>query len=165
MQSDVERFFADVDQLCAWYPTISQAQYQAVQHELTPLQFKSQSGDLCGRGSFFEKMLPRVLDGEQLAKYQTLSDQRRRQRYLVSVEASLVDLDDRIGLNSKQHDAIRRLLIEQPVPRSVEMGGQMGQLDLLIMYRLAKLSADKLEPLFDERQWKAFDQDRAVCRI
>ena len=80
MQCDVEQFFITVDQMRERFPKADQKNMQEVQHELSPLQLKSQSGDFCGPDSFFEKMLPRVLDHEQLVKYRAVVDQRRRQR-------------------------------------------------------------------------------------
>jgi hypothetical protein len=157
MQCDVERFFAQVDQLRERFPKADQANMQEVQQEMFPLQLKSQTGDLCGSDSFFEKMLPRVLDEKQLIKYREVLAERRQHRYLAAIDAGLLDVEDRVALNSQQHDAIQRLLAERPVPRTIPTGWYMTT---LIMYRLSQLPPGQLRPLFDESHWNAFNQDR-----
>jgi hypothetical protein len=157
MRCDVEHFFANVDELRERFPKVDQAAMQEAQSAMFPLQMKAQTGDLCGSESFFEKMLPRVLDDKQLVKYREIVDQRRRGRYLAAIDAGLLDVEDRVSLNSRQHDTIQRLLAEQPLPRAVPTGWYMTT---LIMYRLSQLPQDKLKPLFNERHWDAFNQDR-----
>jgi hypothetical protein len=157
MRCDVEHFFAHVDELRERFPKADQANMQEAQSAMFPLQMKAQTGDLCGSESFFEKMLPRVLDDKQLVKYREIVDQRRRQRYLAAIDAGLLDVEDRVSLTSRQHDAIQRLLAEQSLPRAVPTGWYMTT---LIMYRLSQLPQDQLKPLFNESHWDAFNQDR-----
>ncbi|HEX4146597.1 MAG TPA: hypothetical protein VHY91_24055 [Pirellulales bacterium] len=157
MQCDVEQFFSTVEQMRDRFPKADQGNNQEVQREMFPLQLKSQSGALCGPDSFYEKMLPRVLDAEQLAKYQAIVEQRRRERYRTAVDLGLLEIEDRLALNSHQHDALRQLLIELPMPHTVPTGWYMST---LIMYRLSQVPESQLKPLFDEKHWQAFNQDR-----
>lgn len=157
MTCDVERFFAEVDQMRERFPKADQKNMQEVQAAMSPMQMKAQTGDLCGPDSFFEKMLPSVLDGEQLTTYRAMLSERQRQRYLTAVDIGLLDVEDRLALDSRQHDAIRRLLVEQPLPRSVPTGWYMTY---LTMYRLSQLPEGQLKPLFEESHWNRFNQDR-----
>jgi hypothetical protein len=157
MQRDVEQFFATVEQLRERFPDTDKADIEEVTREMYPLQMRANTGELCGPDSFFEKTLPRVLDDEQLSTYRAIVNERLRGRYLAAIDASLLDVDESISLDSRQHDTLRRLLAEQSLPRTVPTGRNRIR---LIMYRISQLPDDHLKPLFDERHWKAFNEDR-----
>jgi hypothetical protein len=157
MQRDVDQFFENVDRLRERFPDVDHADVEEVNREMYPLQMRANTGELCGPDSFFEKTLPRVLDDEQLATYRAIVNERLRLRYLTAIDTGLLYVEERIFLDSRQHDTLRRLLAEQSLPRTVPSGRDRLT---LIMYRISQLPEDQLKPLFDERHWKAFNDAR-----
>ena len=170
MQHDVSRFFDEIEGLRERFPLPGVVYPNSVRLELTPMILKSRTGELCGPDSFFQKTLPRVLADEQLDQYRSVIDERQRRRYLTAIDIALQDLEHSCPFDSRQYETIRRLLAEQPPP-AVLPGTQTAVLPgtetivILVMYRLSQIPADKLEPLFDERQWDRFDPVRLRWQV
>jgi hypothetical protein len=163
VERDVNQFLEDVERLRAGFPDSRALISEEMENEVMRLhaKFRAGGGSLCGPGSFFDKMLPRVLDDEQLASYRVIVDARLRERYLTAVDVALQDLEDRVPLDSRQHAAIRRSLVERSLPHASR---KWKDLTPLVMFRLAQISADQLQPLFDDRHWTAFDRYRLPGR-
>ncbi|HEX4144948.1 MAG TPA: hypothetical protein VHY91_15695 [Pirellulales bacterium] len=156
MEYDVTRFFDDVDALRRQFLRAG-VDNEQIRQDLAPLRMKLLNGELCGPDSFFAKTVSRVLDGEQLSRYQTIVNQRQRRRYLTLIELALQELEQRCPLDDWQYETIRRLLADQPLPRVVIDDRNTV---LLITYRLSRIPAEKLQPLFDAVAWEAFQWDR-----
>jgi len=68
-------------------------------------------------------------------------------------------LESSVALTNEQRQTLTKLLLELPPPRV------FGQYDhLLVNYRLANLPTGKIQKLFDDRQWKALQQQFAQAR-
>ena len=88
-----------------------------VMREMRPFQDKM-ADCLAGDRSLLGKTLRGTLNVEQRAKYDAARDERRRYRYLASIETSLVALENSVPLTGDQHDALVHLLIMETAPRS-----------------------------------------------
>jgi hypothetical protein len=162
VQSDVNQFFDSVEHLREQFPQ-PQPDRNSITEEMQQdvmrlhMKFRAGGSGLCGPDSFLEKMLPRVLDDQQLASYRLDIDRRLRERYLSAVEVALQDLENRVPLDSRQHETIRRSLVDRSLPHVTR---KWKDLTPLVMFRLAQIPADQLQPLFDDRHWTVFDRYR-----
>ncbi|HTU24925.1 MAG TPA: hypothetical protein VMF30_05985 [Pirellulales bacterium] len=158
MDHDVTQFFDDVEELRKKYPMAAMNDQARLRRELFPLLLKSQTGEVCGPGSFYEKALERLLDDEQKTNYRNALAERRRRRYVTGVEIALRDFEERNPFDARQHEAVRQLLVALPVPRALP--GNSNPPLLLAMYRFSQLPSEQLEPLFSASDWPAINQAR-----
>jgi hypothetical protein len=101
------------------------------------------------------------LTAEQAVRYEALSEERRQFRYRASIAVALHTIEATVALQHAQREKLQQVLLELPPPRA------SGQYDhYLIMYRLAGLPPERLQPHLDARQWtalkKQFDQYRGM---
>lgn len=153
-RGDVQRFLDEVDVLRRKFNAVKNDQNAANQmwQEIQPLQAKQARG-LTGAGSLLMKTLPKSLSSEQAEQYETLIGARRKFRYQASIAVSLHMLEGTVPLKHEQREALQKVLLELPAPQA------SGQYDhYLIMYRLAALPPEKIQPLLDARQWTALKQ-------
>ena len=72
------------------------------------------------------------------------------------MDGGLAFLESSVGLTDRQHEALVAMLIEDP-PR-IDMGKAReafgGQNSFLFWYALSRLDNDRLEAIFDARQWE-----------
>lgn len=137
--------------------------YQRLHQELQPLQMRFNRGLTDGPTSLFMKVLPRTLTAEQQAKYDVLTTERRQFRYQANIAVCLLNLEDTVFLSESQRDTITTLLLAMPPPR------HMGQYETyIIISRMGAIPTEKLEPLFNPRQWKGLstylDQYRQTAK-
>jgi hypothetical protein len=105
-----------------------------------------------GSDSLLMKVVGKTLTKEQAEHYDRLQLDRRRFRYKAAIAVSLTLLEDSLGLTHNQRQKLTELLQAQTPPRN------FGAYDrYVVTYRLSKLPADEIKPLFDERQWKALE--------
>jgi len=159
-RGDMQRFLDEADVLRRKYDKVKHDQEAANQmwQELQPLQAKQARG-LTGHGSLFAKILPRTLTPEQSAQYETVLNERRRFRYQASIAYALTSLEGSVALKHEQREALTKMLLELPPPHV------FGREDhYLILYRLAAVPAEKLQPLFDARQWQGLTQQMNQAR-
>ena len=162
-RGDLQRFLDEADALRRKFnaavkkdPNAANEMWQLIQ----PLQARQARG-LTGPGSLLAKVIPTTLTPEQSLKYEAVTGERRKFRYQASVAVALHQLESTVALKDAQRDALRKLLLELPAPKA------FGQYDhYLIMYRLAMMPPDKIQPLLDARQWTAMkrqlDQQRGM---
>jgi hypothetical protein len=155
VQYDLSRFFDAIDELRRRYIELG-VFHQEIQQELIPLRAKYQTCEVCGRDSFFEKTLTRLLDDEQLSRYRAVVDDRLRRRYSTIIDLVLQEFEQRCPLDSRQHETIRRLLAEGPLPSAMPDSRNMVT---LVQYRLSQIPPDQLQPLFGEDRWIVFNYD------
>ena len=150
-RGDMKRFFDDVEAVRKKFLAVKNDQnaFQNIWQEISPLQQK-QSAGLFGEASLFGKSLRKTLTDEQQAQYRVVVEERRRFRYRATIEASIITLSNTVALRAEQHEALLKLLVEETQPPHI-----FGQYDnYLVLYRVAKLPARQIKPLFDDRQWK-----------
>jgi len=153
-RGDIERFLEEVETLRRKFNALKGDQNAVNQmwQEIQPLQQK-QSRGLTGPGSLFTKTVPKTLTAEQAARYEVITEERRRFRYKASVAVALHTIEAGVGLKAEQREKLQQVLDELPPPRA------FGQYDhYLIMYRLAGLPPEKIQPHLDARQWTALKQ-------
>jgi hypothetical protein len=162
-RGDLQRFLNEVDELRGKFEALKNDQQAMAQmwQEIRPLQLKQISG-LTGEGSLLMKVLPTTLDRKQAASFQAVIDERRRFNYRSAIASSLTALEAAFVLRHSQREAIAKLLLEETRPPLTF--GQHNH--SVVMYRLASLPEEKVEPLLDERQWQVlreqFDQYRRM---
>ncbi len=150
-RGDMKRFFDDVEAVRKKFLAVRKDQnaFQTIWQEIQPLQQKLSAG-LFGEASLFGKSLRKTLTDDQQAQYRVVVEERRRFRYRATIDASLITLGNTVTLRAEQHDALLKLLVEETQPPHI-----FGRYDnYLVLYRLAKLPAKQIKPLFDDRQWK-----------
>jgi hypothetical protein len=162
-RGDLQRFLDDVDALRRKFNAAVRKDPNAANQmwqEIQPLQARQARG-LTGHGSLLAKVIPQTLTPEQSLKYEAVTIERRKFRYQAGIAVALHQLEGSVALSGQQRDALRKVLLDLPPPKA------FGQYDhYLIMYRLAMLPPDKIQPLLDARQWTAMkrqlDQQRGM---
>ena len=159
---DVARMMDDVDVVRRRYAgrTIDlnspadQAEWNRFQRDATVVQAK-----LTGEGdatSLLERVIAGVLDDTQRSVWERESELRRQHQWQSVVETGLTQLDLALGLTAEQHDAIRGMLMEQPLRMNGGMVlGQQNHVEPYICrYALSRLDRSRLDALVSERQQK-----------
>ncbi len=150
-KGDIERFLQEVDVLRRKFNALKGDQNAVNQmwQEISPLHMK-QSRGLTGPDSLLMKSLGKTLTGDQATRYEEVTLERRRFRYQASIAIALHTIEASVALKEAQRESIKSVLLELPPPRA------FGQYDhYLIMFRLAGLPPEKLQPHLDARQWAA----------
>ena len=159
---DVARMMDDVDVVRRRYAgrTIDlnspadQAEWNRFHRDATVVQAK-----LTGEGdatSLLERVIAGVLDDTQRSVWERESELRRQYQWQSVVESGLTQLDLALGLTAEQHDAIRGMLMEQPLRMNGGMIlGQQNHVEPYICrYALSRLDRSRLDALVSERQQK-----------
>jgi hypothetical protein len=166
MTGDVTQFFDDVDRQREKFSNIQNNGQLAFANagigggngqdnplnELSKLQAKYSSLSLCGAGSFFEKVLLQTLDAEQMAKYRKVVEERQRFRYRTAVAVTLLELEEAVPLEQKQHELLRQYLNDEAPSAKTN---SYSDLCLFARHRFTLLTKAKATAAFDERQWNA----------
>lgn len=148
---DEKRFFEEVEVVRKKFLAVRQDQnaFNAIWEEIQPLQMKQASG-LFGESSLFGKTLQKILTSEQIAKRQTIEDERNRFRYRSSIDLSLLTIENAVPFRHAQREQLVELLVDRTEPPKV-----FGQYDhYVVLLRLSQLPEGEIKPLLDERQWK-----------
>jgi len=150
-RGDVQRFLDEVEVLRRKFDAVKNDLNAANQmwQEIQPLQARQGRG-LTGPGSLLTKIIPSTLTPEQAVHYDAVISERRKFRYRASIGVALHTLEGTVPLKHEQREVIQKLLLDLPAPQA------FGQYDhYLIMYRLAGLPPERIQPLLDARQWTA----------
>lgn len=163
---DVARMMDDVDVVRRRYAgrTIDlnspadQAEWNRFHRDVTVVQAK-----LTGEGdatSLLERVIAGVLDDTQRSVWERESELRRQYQWQSVVETGLTQLDLALGLTAEQHDAIRGMLMEQPLRMNGGMvWGQQNHIEPYICrYALSRLDRSRLDALVSKRQRKMLGQ-------
>ena len=171
---DVARMMDDVDVVRRRYAgrTIDlnspadQAEWNRFHRDATVVQAK-----LTGEGdatSLLERVIAGVLDDTQRSVWERESELRRQYQWQSVVETGLTQLDLALGLTAEQHDAIRGMLMEQPLRMNGGMVcGQQNHVEPYICrYALSRLDRSRLDALVSKRQremlGECIDQGQAM---
>jgi hypothetical protein len=126
-----------------------QEKFNNIWQEINPVQTQVQQG-LFGRDSFFQKAIRPALTPEQLAKYDKVEARRRAFRYRARVELWIASTENTMPMTGEQREKLRDLILSETTPPA-----GFGQYDTyLVAYAVSKIDEKKLQPLFDESQWK-----------
>jgi len=102
-----------------------------------------------GRGSFTEKVIPRIFTRDQLSRYHTDLDERSRLQFRSDIESTIRDLERHVVLQIEQQETLVDLMICELPPLTIE--GKSGV--SIIRFRLSQLPEAALKPVFTDRQW------------
>lgn len=112
--------------------------------------------------SLFRKAIGTVLDESQAGKLAGSRDRQRTLLWKSLVLTVMLDLDDRLGLDQAQSDAIERLLLEKvpalrvdPVPAEIE---QQHMQQMIVFAMLAQADQQRLKAAVSPRQWRVLSQ-------
>ena len=163
---DVARMMDDVDAVRRRYAgrTIDlnspagQAEWQRFHQDATAVQAKlTSAGDAT---SLLKRVIPGVLDDTQRSVWERESELRLQYQWQSVVESGLTQLDLARGLTAEQYDAIRGMLMEQPLRINAGMvWGRHNHAELYICkYALSRLDRSRLDALVSKRQRKMLGQ-------
>ena len=103
-------------------------------------------------------MLAGTLDEQQLAGVVKESRARRSFRWRAMVAATLVKMDDALGLSQRQHESIERtLLAREPALRTDDPAAERDDAHLqmnLVYMVLSEADAGPIKTELSERQWR-----------
>ena len=97
-----------------------------------------------------------LLDDRQRDAWRAEAASRRASQWRRHMDGGLAILESSVGMTDRQHEAIVALLMEDPpridMGRAREMFGDHNP--FLCWYALSRLDQDRLEAIFDARQWE-----------
>lgn len=158
---DIQRFYDDVAIVRAKFMKVRRNRnaFNNIWQDIQPLQVRVNAG-LFDQSSFLAKVLHRTLNDEQTARYEESELQRRQFRYGAKLALVVAMMERTMPLRAAQRGRFIQVLKEETKPPRV-----FGQYDYyLVLYQLTKVSEEKLKPIFDEAQWKAFQHFTAQGR-
>jgi len=151
-RGDIKRFFDLYENLKKKFQLAKndQQKMQKIWQEMSPLQIMLQTG-LFNEDSLLFKSLHNTITSEQFQHYQALARERRAFHHRASIELVVNMLELNMPLRAAQRRELVTLLSN--VTKPPRKSGQYGY--YVLMFQLAQLPAGKLQPLFDDAQWKA----------
>ena len=97
-----------------------------------------------------------LLDDRQRDAWSAEAASRRASQWRRHMDGGLAILESSVGMTDRQHEAIVALLLEDPpridMGKAREMFGDNNP--FLCWYALSRLDQDRLEAIFDARQWE-----------
>jgi hypothetical protein len=136
---------------------MSPQQYNEVIQELKPLRYVPQYGAL-SQSSLFRKTLRHLLNDEQLVRYRSLERERR----VTLVEGALQNWD-RTPNGVKLAAERRKQFITLLADHGQFPQGYSPYAQYIVLLEAARLE-ERLKPLFDDEQWRAFQTQLVVAR-
>jgi hypothetical protein len=152
-QGDIHRFFELFERIQRDTPTgnIPQDQWQQVWQRLQPLQNRFAAG-IHGRSSLFRRTIRSALSPPQLAKYESLDRERRRQHYHAIVRATVATIEAKIPLTAAQRGKLIDLVMSQTEPP--DAWGQSYYQYYFVLYAMSKIPEPDIKPIFLDNEWK-----------
>jgi len=154
-RGDMKRFFGSVEEMRQKFREVrrDQNRFNNIWQEIQPLQMRFNSG-IYDDKSLFYKVLKRTLDSDQSEQYDEREQERRRFRYEAKVELAVAMMETGVPLRDVQRRKFVTLLLKETEPPT-----KFGQYDYyVVLYKAAKLPKEKLQPIFDDGQWRAVTQ-------
>lgn len=96
-----------------------------------------------------------ILEEEQRSRWERQSAERERLHWVAVVDEAMATFDVQFGLTSRQHDALRGLLVEQGVridPRKAWQHGPQWPV-MICGHVLGRIDKGRLKAIVSERQW------------
>jgi hypothetical protein len=154
-QGDIKRFYDDVVVLRAKFMKVRRNRnaFNEIYQEIQPVKARLDAG-LFKQGSFFDKVLNRMLNEQQSSEYDQAEWERRQFRYHAKLELAIAMIERTMPLRAEQRERLIQVLKEETQPPKA-----FGQYDYyFVLYQLRRVPPPKLKPIFDEAQWKVFQQ-------
>ncbi len=165
VESDIRRFAAAIDAMRAKYAGVQvnlndqEGQKKWHQFQQDVEQCRRLLRGLFEGDSLFARSLPTTLDAAQLADIETETRERRAFRWRAMVSATLVRLDDMLGLTQAQHDVVERALLARPPALRVDaLAPEQDNTHLhqnLVYLVLSGSDPEPLRAAVSERQWRS----------
>jgi hypothetical protein len=157
-QGDVRRFVDRVDEIKLKHQSteFTQVEWRNVFEEIQPLQIELRKG-LFRDDSLFGKTLRKTLTADQIARYEEAQQDRRLFQYRASVEMTVMQLGNALGLRDDQRKRLVQLMLDQTEPP--QTFGQQDQ--YVVLVQMSRLPEESLKPLFDAGQWRALERQLA----
>lgn len=164
IESDIRRFAAEVDDVRSRFAGVrvnlndqeGQKTWHRFQQEVQ--RCRQRLRGLFDDGSLFAKVLPATLEPGQLAAIEAEARARRSFRWRAMVAATLVKMDEAIGLDERQHELVEQtLLAREPALRVDELSPDQDNAHLqqnLVYMVLASADQAVLKKAVSERQWR-----------
>jgi hypothetical protein len=116
---------------------------------INPLQTALNVG-LFGDDSIFAKTIKTTLNTDQAARYAEIQHQRNLERYRITVDWWVVQVDKALGLSDDQRRELADLLVKEGRPPR-----RFGRGDYwYVMLQAARLPQGKLKSILDDVQWR-----------
>jgi hypothetical protein len=155
-RGDLKRFFDRYEAVKQKFQLIKndQQKQQEIWQDISPLQMSLQGG-LFHEDSLLSKSLPNTLTGDQLARYDAITRERRAFRHRATIELAVTTLEQQsTPLRDVQRRELIKLLTKQTKPSR-----KSGPYDYyVVMFQLGRLPEEKLKPLFDNMQWQVMSR-------
>lgn len=176
MESDIRRMAEEIGRTRAKYEGVvvdlndpaGQQRFNLLQQDA--VRSRERVKGLFETGSLFRKALGTVLDEPQAGRLAGSRDRQRALLWKSLVLAAMLELDERLGLDQAQADAIERLLLEKTPPLRVENPPaeleQEHTQQAIVFAMLAEVDTKRLKAAVSSRQWRvlsrSIDQGRAM---
>ena len=176
MESDIRRMAEEIGRARSKYEGVvvdlndpaGQQRFNLAQQEA--VRSRERVKTLFETGSLFRKALGTVLDEAQVGRLAGSRDRQRALLWKSLVLTAMLELDERLGLNQSQADAIERLLLEKTPPLRVENPPadleQEHVQQAIVFAILAEVDPKRLKAAVSSRQWRALsrsiDQGRGM---
>lgn len=164
IESDIRRFAAEIDDVRGRFAgarvNLNDQEGQKTWHRFQQevQQCRQRLRGLFDDGSLFAKVLPTTLEPGQLAAIEAEARARRTFRWRAMVAATLVKMDEALGLDERQHELVERtLLAREPALRVDELSPDQDNAHLqqnLVYMVLASADQAALKKAVSERQWR-----------
>jgi hypothetical protein len=165
IESDIRRFVDEVDTVRSRYEGLrinmndqaGQKQWHQFQQDVQ--RCRNQLRGLFDEQSLFGRVLAGTLDEQQLAGVLKESRARRSFRWQAMVAATLVKMDDALGLSQRQHESIERALLQrEPALRTDDPAAERDDAHLqmnLVYMVLSEADTGSVKKELSDRQWRA----------
>ncbi len=167
MESDMRRLAEEIDAERRKYQGVEvnfadqdgQRRWQQFQQDVQRCRERLQT--LLDADSLFMKVLPTTLEPAQYARLTAETDTRREALWKGLVAAAMLKLNDLLGLDQVQYDAVEKLLLDRRPPLRLEgfasRQNQHAQ-QMLVFMVLSDIDGERLRAGVSERQGKMLAQ-------
>ena len=165
VESDIRRFASTIDAMRAKYAGVQvnlndqEGQKRWHQFQQDVEQCRRLLRTLFDGDSLFARTLTTTLAANQLADIEEETRERRAFRWRAMVAATLVRMDDMLGLSQDQHDAVEKALLgRQPALRVDALTPEQDNAHLhqnLVYLVLSGCDPEPLRATVSDRQWRS----------
>jgi len=165
VESDIRRFASEIDAMRVKYAGVQvnlndqEGQKRWHQFQQDVEQCRRLLRSLFDGDSLFARALSTTLAAHQLADIEEEARERRSFRWRAMVAATLVRMDDMLGLTQEQHDVVEKaLLARQPALRVDALTPEQDNAHLhqnLVYLVLSGCDHEPLRTKLSERQWRS----------
>lgn len=136
-----------------------QNKFNQIWQEIHPLQLAMNSEQF-GEGSFFYKCLAKTLTAEQMQRYATAEESRRKYQYRAAISLVVAQLEAHVPLLEKQReDLIELTLNETRIPK------RLGQYAQQVVYaQMSSIPPEKLQKVLDPIQMRILENQFGQLR-